>query len=378
MFTFSRVALWPAIVYGLLLALLSFVGTSFAAHDDPPTWHDPMPMQGYAWSEAVGWISLSCTNDSSCASDGGVDYGVFIDPVGEGGYSVHDVYGFAWNSNIGWIQFADGGIGNDIAAYPYGGTASNDGARIFTFNPDGEVYAAGVGRLKGWIRACAPTVNADCQDPVHAEAGDWDGWILLNCSLSGAPCPYNIRSQTARDGTFEDYSRGWGGGTTIGWIEFNVAPGVEVTYQQPCIPADELRCNADNTGYIQFNEWCHSQEVLCDTGLGEMCTDSPSVACVVSAGFSGHTLTVDKTFVRAEDTVDITWGLSVPTEASDCTLSGNNGDTFTSDGTVQTDISSPITISSTVFTLSCNPIGGGPAQELGTVEVNLLPAIIES
>jgi hypothetical protein len=50
---------------------------------------------GYAWSESVGWISFSCTNTSSC---GASSYGVTIDSA----TGVFD--GYAFGENVGWIS----------------------------------------------------------------------------------------------------------------------------------------------------------------------------------------------------------------------------------------------------------------------------------
>ncbi len=51
---------------------------------------------GWAWSDNIGWISLNCTNTSSCATS---DYGVTVNPLNGG------MTGYAWSDNIGWIQF---------------------------------------------------------------------------------------------------------------------------------------------------------------------------------------------------------------------------------------------------------------------------------
>ncbi|MFH1188788.1 MAG: prepilin-type N-terminal cleavage/methylation domain-containing protein [bacterium] len=59
---------------------------------------------GYAWNDGIGWISFNCDQTSvgggnNCASGGGVDYGVTIDPL------TGDFSGWAWNDIIGWVSF---------------------------------------------------------------------------------------------------------------------------------------------------------------------------------------------------------------------------------------------------------------------------------
>jgi hypothetical protein len=53
-------------------------------------------LTGWIWSENLGWISLSCQNTASCASN---PYGVVNDGAGR-------LSGFAWSENAGWINFA--------------------------------------------------------------------------------------------------------------------------------------------------------------------------------------------------------------------------------------------------------------------------------
>ncbi|MFN7972963.1 MAG: hypothetical protein U0166_11535 [Acidobacteriota bacterium] len=53
-------------------------------------------LAGYAWGENVGWISFSCANSGTCAT---VTYGVTIDPSGV-------FVGRAWAENIGWLTFS--------------------------------------------------------------------------------------------------------------------------------------------------------------------------------------------------------------------------------------------------------------------------------
>lgn len=52
--------------------------------------------RGYAWSDNIGWISMNCSNTSSCNY---IDYGVDIDNTGK-------ISGLAWSDNAGWLDFS--------------------------------------------------------------------------------------------------------------------------------------------------------------------------------------------------------------------------------------------------------------------------------
>lgn len=53
-------------------------------------------LTGWAYSENIGWISLSCSNTDICGTS---NYGVSIDGA------TGAVSGYAWSENIGWISF---------------------------------------------------------------------------------------------------------------------------------------------------------------------------------------------------------------------------------------------------------------------------------
>ena len=59
-------------------------------------------LTGYGWSANFGWISLNCSNDSSCAT---VDYKISNDSAG-------NLSGYAWSETAGWINFnpSNGGV----------------------------------------------------------------------------------------------------------------------------------------------------------------------------------------------------------------------------------------------------------------------------
>jgi len=159
-------------------------------------------VEGWAWSENIGWISLNSTNcdaDGDGFSDGIVpgcppagtpipDYGVNLD------LSNGKLSGYAWSENIGWIKF------DPVGPYP---DSPNYSACINLPDVSGEVCEADLSEneVGGWIRALA-------------YSDGWDGWIKL-------------RGTTEDGNTYGVYRegkelRGWAwGGDVVGWISFN-------------------------------------------------------------------------------------------------------------------------------------------------------------
>jgi len=135
-------------------------------------------VSGYAWSSNIGWVSLNCTNDSSCGSH---DYGVNVD-LATGNFS-----GYAWSSNIGWIDFGP------TSGYP---EAPNTAA----------YYDSATGAVTGWAKSLSLGNN---------------GWIKMSGSWTNG---VSINSTT---GDFSGYA--WNGNATsdtqpgIGWLSFNCA-----------------------------------------------------------------------------------------------------------------------------------------------------------
>lgn len=100
-------------------------------------------LTGYAWSANFGWISLNCSNDSSCAT---VDYKVSNDGAG-------NLSGYAWGETAGWINFSP----------------SNGGV---TINSSGEFLGYGWSDQIGWIIFnCATT--SSCGTVDYKVKTDW-------------------------------------------------------------------------------------------------------------------------------------------------------------------------------------------------------------
>lgn len=120
-------------------------------------------INGYAWSDTTGWISMSGTN-----------YGLSMDASG-------NVTGYAWSDSIGWISANSA----DIAACQSGATSKVQS-----------------GTWTGWLRSLSGGTTG---------SGGWDGCISM--SGSGYGVTYNASS-----GAFGGYA--WGD-TNVGWVDFS-------------------------------------------------------------------------------------------------------------------------------------------------------------
>lgn len=106
-------------------------------------------LTGYLWAENIGWVSLSCENNSSCAT---VNYGVTNDGNG-------NLAGYAWSENAGWISFACDNTAS-CATVNYG----------VTIDPEtGEFSGHAWGENIGWVKfdhsQVAYRVTTSYQDP---------------------------------------------------------------------------------------------------------------------------------------------------------------------------------------------------------------------
>src|SRR4030043_2364322 len=113
-------------------------------------------VEGWAWSENVGWISfnsLNCDADENGLSDGNPpDCPAIGAPITNYGVDVNLTTGlfsgYAWSENVGWISFEQA----DLAGCPEAPCE----ARLDT----------GTKEVSGWAR-------------VLATDSSWDGWIKL-------------------------------------------------------------------------------------------------------------------------------------------------------------------------------------------------------
>lgn len=167
----------------LVLAFFLFLNINFASAGN---------LSGWAWSENIGWISLSSNNQGAATAYG-------VDVAANGAMS-----GFAWSENIGWISFNS----TDVIGCPT--------------NPCAPTLNTSTGVVDGWARACAGTINGNCTGGSRTDG--WDGWIhlrrdsdadgIINTDIGVAASDYGVFVV----GCNWD---GWAWGSdVVGWIHF--------------------------------------------------------------------------------------------------------------------------------------------------------------
>jgi hypothetical protein len=233
---------------------------------------------GWAWSDTIGWISFNCnskvdTNGDNVGDeamkvcDGGVNkYKVCnagfpeavpcpgancVDACSVTNYGVHicesdsdpnplcsgkhqgDLVGYAWAGGgqdaagsplptIGWIRF-DPPPDFTTHAYPTcPATTCPDGSPNYPAHLDFTTR-----KITGWARACAGTVNGDCNSATRTDG--WDGWILMGPIVKSG---WDFGVKLVKTGSADFHYYAWGGFDTtnqsegvIGWISFNCAEG---------------------------------------------------------------------------------------------------------------------------------------------------------
>ena len=157
---------------------------------------------GYAWSDNIGWISFATSTNGNNQ--------VTIDS------STGDLNGYAWSDNIGWVKF--GGL----SGFPGSGSNAN-------FNGS---------NITGWARACAGTINSDCNSSDRTDG--WDGWINF----------YNLSKDPSNN--ISGYA--WGS-DVVGWINFGADSGfggVSIVDPTPACPvvANSLSLTRGSSVYL--------------------------------------------------------------------------------------------------------------------------------
>jgi Bacterial Ig domain len=276
---------------------------------------------GYAWSDTIGWISLSGSTSVSTS------YGLTIASDGT-------LSGYGWSDNIGWVSANTG----DLSGCPSGTCR----AKLVGSN------------LQGWLKALGAS---------DAQSGGWDGFI----SLSGSSPTYGVTKNG--NGTFTGYA--WGS-TNVGWVDFSYArtgylvctPSYSCSGQT--IQHTDASCNVTNVTTCVSPNFCSAGSSTCISAPPTFNQSGSG-----SSALTGHLQAVPL-LVPQNNTTKVYWNVS---NVTSCSVTGTNGDHWT--GTVSTSggqVSAALT-QQTTYTLSCTGLDSSTVSE--AVVVNILPVFQE-
>lgn len=180
-------AVAASVAAGFLFAPAAFAGSS-----DNVT--------GWAWSGTIGWISMNCINQTSCAA---ADYGVNIDNA-PGSPDRGDLKGWAWSETMGWICFGLTCTGpTPEGGAPYAQYRGAYNGKQDQFWGWAQVTALGAG---GWI-----SLNCD-RDVGPSACGASNYFIALN-NVTGFFNKLAVNDHWAWSANSD--------GTGIGWIDMS-------------------------------------------------------------------------------------------------------------------------------------------------------------
>lgn len=192
------------LLLGVLVALAVLFSFNYSLRSLVHAQTAGVSLNGYAWSDNIGWIQM---------------YSVVV------GSDASTLTGYGWSDNIGWVSFN----ASQLSGCP-SGTCN---ARIVG------------GALRGWARACAGTVAGTCTGASRTDG--WDGWISLSGTGYGPSLP---ALQTS--GLFTGYA--WGS-DVVGWIDFSgVSVGAQVSPTTALtITANPTRVRTGGTTTLTWN-----------------------------------------------------------------------------------------------------------------------------
>ena len=197
---------------------------------------------GWAWNSDYGWFDFNCANVDVGAGDCSNFYGVNIDPVEK------VLGGYAWNPNVGWLSFeeSDLPIGvnySDFNSTCVDSTWCNEASDNCTACVDTS------GNLQGWAKILS--------------LGD-DGWVSMNRVAPAYAVVYDDV-----DDEFEGFS--WNNGT--GWLSWNCET-------DPTDPANPLCTEEYSVKYSgsYFNTNLAPTPINLSLGTTYPCTESALLA----------------------------------------------------------------------------------------------------
>src|SRR3989344_2420291 len=163
-------------------------------------------VQGWIWSENIGWISLNSSNcdpDNDGQSNGATgcpstgtsvpNYGVSIyRPSNWSDAEAGKFSGWAWSENIGWVAFYRATAGNPPFA-PF----------LYATNTIMAALDDDSNAVRGWARAVSACKDnywngsACTSTSAGSASGGWDGWIKLGPSTMGVDATPPVISSVA-------------------------------------------------------------------------------------------------------------------------------------------------------------------------------------
>lgn len=233
-----------------------------------------VPLSGWAWSENIGWISLSCSNLATC---GTVQYGLTKNADGT-------LSGYAWSEHAGWISAQSA----DLVGCPIGACE----ARISN------------GRVSGWLHA------------IQARNG-WDGWISLRDTGFGVE--YNTT-----DGLL-----GWGwGDAVVGWVVFSADQACASTAGTFCDGNALKQRQADCTIRVRVAD-CGANG--CSVASGQCVTPVPPKPRIAGS----PAIKATPSIVQYGKKTYVSWDV---VNADECTVQGNGDSWSGVSGNIQTSV----------------------------------------
>jgi hypothetical protein len=279
-----------------------------------------VPIDGYAWSDTIGWIDLNCANSAVCSSD---PFGLSIDQNGT-------ITGYAWSDNIGWVSANP----SDLSGCP----------------PDPCTAMIQNGTLTGWLRALSGG---------ESQAANWDGFV----SLGGKGSDGSPSGVLLANGAFSGFA--WGD-LNVGWIDFADAS----TQYGTCTPA--YACSGDTIEYTDSS--CIVTDVttcqapaFCSAGSPQCLYPSMTFTSFTDSNGqerSGN-LQVAPTLVPRNTTTTVYWNVQ---NAQSCTVTGNGNSWSGTSSGASGEVSNPIAAQLT-YTLTCIDDQGSTTTESASVNV---------
>ena len=230
----------------ILLLLTSFLSVFLLGIFVSPANAANLPVQGYAWSDNIGWIQFNPTSG-----------GVFLDD------SDGNLSGYAWSDNIGWVWF-------DAS------DATHPSAKINNY-----VTCGSSCNVSGWARAIA------------ADNNGWDGWIKMSDTWT------NGVTLNKTTGAFSGYA--WGS-DVVGWVQFNPYVSVAFTpdFSISALPSSQDIIQTDSVGkeytirITSLNGFSSAVNLtkLCPSSVGISCSILPTTVTPPANGSVDSKLTV--------------------------------------------------------------------------------------